>query len=1013
MKLSNVALAVLLGAASVAASGAENPVAQHQRESLSASLPDAITLPPALQPVTILKPKAGEIISDRLNVQAVVRMDNKVNPKTLRVTLNGTTLTGHATEESCGSVVCRWIMELTPADGLRSGQNRLVAFASGTRGGVDIAQADFAYHYGLQSGQDKPQWLAPSIGLSLNPGGAQPWVTLTTGWPANTQDTLDPTQYSLPYRDTTFPKASDTPCTSRYQVVVLNRLNPMQEDGYLCPSDSTALKSDLNGLTPGAEIVLVGTTLYNNADAGLDTRGIGGTNYGVPPGLFNPPQGYAAIGVSGAAPGSAYESYYLASDLGKPYLKIPFANGLLVEDQFLNYNFHAGGNLQFEVYPNNPNTGNSNVYISENGDVHGWGPPLGSANGFWLLILDRVTLLPIDASTASGSPCQPSGFAQNCGQFFPTGDSDPATASTAANNLAVALGGVTTRQLAVLTTYGLPFQSASVMTSNLAQELFEMGGSPYTFQSLTTSNSTYTLIAPGIFLTDYYNNPFSTGVVNSSSLFSQQGQTGFVRGVMARNNQSLYFPSVVSQEDGLMNASGAKSLSINYDFYTISTQAPIDWPLTDTPGHMAAYHWASYQFLNYHYGETGSLRDDLRAWYFSPSRNSDMAGHNTDFLCPNSVTDSPCAYPGGNVGFTAQDLADVDAELYSELTALHDTDLYLGMPGLDSLMRGPSGLAQQIIAATYQVLNNQAIPVQNTTSVNASSFDWMNLIAGITSIFGAAFGPLDFAEAGAAMGVMSGVVWTGSAEQPWWSMTEPPTPPNYESAFDTTLGQLSASESTYYQNLADSYDSTLNVIYSDWGKLSATGSRTANSDSGWGFSNELDPDKFAAILSAGAQRSVYAQLVPQFYGLDTYQQQPVLTLDNLGMFESFLDPQYNYANSCHASYPSSVVSDGNLYQIFPSFGNPGKTDIYVLGGTIDYQGTEYVTESFPTDSLVNIMFGANSGQLNIPQGLVFGTVAIRQRQGPTMGTYNGIYQCYKPGCQDVTSSSSQSSCIGP
>jgi hypothetical protein len=158
---------------------------------------------------------------------------------------------------------------------------------------------------------------------------------------------------------------------------------------------------------------------------------------------------------------------------------------------------------------------------------------------------------------------------------------------------------------------------------------------------------------------------------------------------------------------------------------------------------------------------------------------------------------------------------------------------------------------------------------------------------------------------------------------------------------------------------------------------------------------------------------VYAQLVPQFYGLDTYQQQPVLTLDNLGMFESFLDPQYNYANSCHASYPSSVVSDGNLYQIFPSFGNPGKTDIYVLGGTIDYQGTEYVTESFPTDSLVNIMFGANSGQLNIPQGLVFGTVAIRQRQGPTMGTYNGIYQCYKPGCQDVTSSSSQSSCIGP
>ena len=69
---------------------------------------------------------------------------------------------------------------------------------------------------------------------------------------------------------------------------------------------------------------------------------------------------------------------------------------------------------------------------------------------------------------------------------------------------------------------------------------------------------------------------------------------------MARDNKGLYFPSVVSQEDGKMNGDGRKDLSIDYDFYTISTQAPIDWPLTDTPGHIAAYHWASQQFLVNH-----------------------------------------------------------------------------------------------------------------------------------------------------------------------------------------------------------------------------------------------------------------------------------------------------------------------------------------------------------------------------------------------------------------------------
>ena len=126
----------------------------------------------------------------------------------------------------------------------------------------------------------------------------------------------------------------------------------------MCPADAATLKNDLAGLTQGAEIVLVGTTVYNNADAGLDTTAIGGTNYSSYPASWQP-QGYAAIGVSGAAPGSAYESYYLPGDVGKAYQTKPFANGLLAVDQYSNYNFHAGNNLQFEVYPNDPNIGTS------------------------------------------------------------------------------------------------------------------------------------------------------------------------------------------------------------------------------------------------------------------------------------------------------------------------------------------------------------------------------------------------------------------------------------------------------------------------------------------------------------------------------------------------------------------------------------------------------------------------------------------------------------------------------
>ena len=71
-----------------------------------------------------------------------------------------------------------------------------------------------------------------TVGLSLNAGGAQPWVSLTTGTPANLQDNLNPISYSLPFRDATFPTAKDTACTERYQVVVLNRRTPAVEDAY-------------------------------------------------------------------------------------------------------------------------------------------------------------------------------------------------------------------------------------------------------------------------------------------------------------------------------------------------------------------------------------------------------------------------------------------------------------------------------------------------------------------------------------------------------------------------------------------------------------------------------------------------------------------------------------------------------------------------------------------------------------------------------------------------------------
>ena len=123
----------------------------------------------------------------------------------------------------------------------------------------------------------------------------------------------------------------------------------------------------------------------------------------------------------GPHPAALTKATILPADVGKAYQTNPFANGLLAKDQYANYNFHAGNLVQFEVYPNNPLYGTSSVFTSSSPAQFAWVPPVGSSNGFWLLTLDRVTLLPIDLNQGDTS-CNLQAVV--CGQFFQTGTTD-------------------------------------------------------------------------------------------------------------------------------------------------------------------------------------------------------------------------------------------------------------------------------------------------------------------------------------------------------------------------------------------------------------------------------------------------------------------------------------------------------------------------------------------------------------------------------------------------------------
>lgn len=942
-------------------------------------------------PLTINSPKSGQTISQK-SVPVTLTLQRTLNRDTFRVRLNGKNITTRFSRGQDNRSSWTEVANLSTKDGLRAGKNTLHVSAYSFEKRIELERVSFDYTSGLGDTTAGP-YVPPTVGLTVNPGGAQPWVTLTTGTPASLQDNIDTTQYSVPYRDSTFPLSTDTPCSETFQVVVLTRWKPAVEEAYKCFSSVSSMNTYLASLNSN-NLVIAGTTPGQNAPDGLNTTSIGGTDYTNTP-TSGYPQTYLIIGVPGAQAGSAYENYSVQSTSAAPFQYQAFAGGLLSADVFGNYNFHAGDNRLFTVSPNDINAKTSLINIGG----QSYNAPPNSQNGFWLLVVDRMLLQPIDSSTAPGATCPyDAGTTSGCGTFYPTGSSDSTTAANAMADLTAALKAVSPRSLAFLTTVGQPFTSGAGVSADLTQAVVPLGGSRFTLPQLTTPTSTYTLVAPGTLTS---RSPFASGIAWSSSVYSQQNQTGYITGVLARDLSSLYAPTVSTQADGMQNAADATSVTLDLSYYQISSQTMRDWPLTDTSGHIAAYHYASSVFMG-HRGVTGSHTQDLRYFY---TGSPEYGANNTEFLPQSPFYPT---YPGSGAAFSEQDLTDACAQLYAELTALYTSNNYFGTDGLRNIMQGSGGdsVSSMVISAAYQVEEGQ-VGVSPATTVTGDPGSWMNLFAGLAAIPAALLGPLDLPIAAAAFGAASGVLWTGSALSSPFSQETSATPPSDENEFDTTLGQLEQNASTYATNLVISYDTSLDSIYSDWGKLQTIGAKTGDSDSGWQFVDALTVDSVGLQLATGASRSLYLQLLPQFFQLDVYGYVPTtVTIDKLGWYfvgTIYPDGRFYQCTSNYGSVPS------NGYHIYPQIGDYSVNDVYVIGGTINYQGTQQVTEALPSSQLLDILFNPPAegstavGNLNFPVDPFYSDFDqnfLMYRTGPNAG--QGF--CYTAPCYSDKSS---------
>jgi len=978
--------------------------------------------------------------------------------ESIRVVLNGRDMSdrfqGFACPGLCTSAV------LTETDGLKEGENVLYATAKNQDGTASSSRMHFsgAPTAGNASGMralsfPRAVTAAPStVALPTMSSFLPPSVALTTlaaGGAASGANWLQlGTQIQLPIGS----------CTSIYSVIVLDRQTLQQksaapESSPQCISNGNALKLYLSSLSHAIpklnDIVIVGTNYGITSDAGdsvalLDTSAIGGRAYNcspaqcnllnVPLGTTDAPYQYMAIGVPGAAPGSAYENYTTLTNTTPAS-----ATGMFVEDASGNYNFQSSGNVEYMVQPG---ATAAQAYIQVNYppnqsqyQVTYWPPSISNnASGFWLLVLDRNTLAPVPAVT-SVTPCTPNApngtsvIVPNCGLYIATGGAQGSPANI--TELTAALNAVTNSQIAILTTVGTagwaapkvmagtgPSYGADNGTLELSGALQRFGIPDKLILQTGTTGSTFTVVgSPAL------GGPLNGHNVLSTNYLSEQGQTGYIHGTLAKDNHGLYEPAHTQQEPGLNFSSNTSTDDANLQLGVVLSQQPVEWPIFAAPlfgngtlaGQIDAYKYLSWYLLNNYYFVGQLTQNGLQYavdppyaydihYFFTGSLNTWLDIHTFDPqnvpFPSNSNGCSSCTWQGPDgtqLNFTVSEFADARYQLHNEIADLTNVLTYFvtGSTNLKDLVAaGNSNAALSILQAFSTVeanINAQGVALDQKAPVKVNPWHIVNMIAGavapaVTFVTGGEVNTANIKIAAKAIGILGDVVTAaGSMNGGLSSGNQSNTDvlPQLDYSLDTTVGQL-AGLSLQGQFLAG-FDATLDSITGDWNKLNALGSSAVANQVLFSPTQATQNTTISAITTA-EQRSMYMSLIPsvfqmQFWnmtsGTATLPDMGFTNKGDTGTCSSFYPGLTSPPNGAAApgvyvsyptyggtSYPQNWTDNQYGYPFEYSENNPYK-DWYVLSLPFVNQGHTNTTAQVMNTALANILFGSGAGQLSL------------------------------------------------
>jgi hypothetical protein len=884
------------------------------------------------------------------STQINVKMPANIQAETLSAMLNGKDVTSSFSSVECDGGVCVQA-NLKSAEGLQDGKNVLsviakkndgalvsgrLRFAGTTR--IASARAAIASPRAIQANATNglptlSSFLPPAVAFNtVGTGGytvGKPWLQIGT-------------QNTYPAETTSY--TCQKP--NLYTVIVLDRQTLAEqtsapESSPQCIDNGADLKAYLSTNVTSSDLVIVGSNQSVNSDANvtphqLDTSDIGGRAYNclkltdcnkLPSTTVTSqdiPLGYMAIGVGGAASGTAYENYFVGANIPW-WTVVPNAYGMLVEDANGNYNFQTSRAVEYTVMPNDPNNGNVSTisvgtvpgdpYNSAGVLTKTYRPPVSvTSNGLWMLRLQRSTLFsepkdlpppppPVENQDAcpqtSKSKDGKTAYFNSCGMFYDTGDSNAATAAAAYQSLMADLENADPSELVFLVSIGNQpgypdTNGQKLIPVELANAFSSLGGTPETLTSLSTPGGTYSYVG-----CSGCGNSLGGHVVISTNLQAQQGQNGYIHGLLQPNLNGIFWPTQASLDQP--DTDGAPTT--DFTMQEVGAAEPVEWPeqsatqkLTagsytadSTDGQNAAYYYMSYQLITQYYivGAQGDYVDDIH-YYFTGGNNTFLDYHTFDPAnLPFPGAPSTC-YPWSNrygvqTCFTQNDFNAVRAQMHNEIVYLTNVLQFMvtGSTNLkDVVASGNSSAAVALINAAASVKGSTLQPPP-ATPVKSNVSNILNLVGNVVSVGAAiASGGLtnETGEAaklavkviGPSAGVITGAFGIASSATGGLQTGGGPAPlPSKDYTFLTTIGDLSSN--TLQQTFTAGFDVGLDTILGDWYKLSVIGPKITDTAQ-VGFQAPTQASQLVGTLQIGqaSQRNFYMALLPIDYSVQHY-----------------------------------------------------------------------------------------------------------------------------------------------